>query len=277
MNLNKNICKILDEIPDKLPYEIFLPITTDVVKGIKPGYYISNYSRVYSKISNKYKKIKISENGYPSFCVATIGNTTHKNESVVSVHRVLMMTFMPVDNMGNLYVNHIDGIKTHSYLPNLEWTTSSENMIHAATHNLLHPSYGENHVCAKITESECIHICDLLESMKYSIKEISKITNVPESIIQSIKSGKAWKHITKNYNFQTDHDRKSKLFSYDQLCKICEYFENYPYSNEVSLQKYLKSSLEYIGFKNINQSAINSIRKLYKKERWKYIYMKYKF
>lgn len=43
------------------------------------------------------------------------------------VHRLVLMTFNPVDNMDKLEVNHIDENKENNCLENLEWVTSKEN------------------------------------------------------------------------------------------------------------------------------------------------------
>lgn len=51
------------------------------------------------------------------------------------LHRLLALTFIPIPEglkgLDNLHVNHIDGVRIHSVLGNLEWTTPSGNSIHA--------------------------------------------------------------------------------------------------------------------------------------------------
>lgn len=49
----------------------------------------------------------------------------------LSVHRLILKTFNPVNNMDVLDVNHIDGDKTNNNIENLEWVTKSENVIHS--------------------------------------------------------------------------------------------------------------------------------------------------
>lgn len=265
------------DIPDKLPYEIFLPITTKVVDGILDGYFISNYARVYSRISKKYKKCTIvdPETAYYKFSVAC---TTEPRERTVLLHRVLLMTFCPVENMENLVVNHKDGIKTHTFLPNLEWTTTKGNAIHARDHGLLQPRHGEEHPDAIISEATCKRICDLLETRQYRHSKIAKMLDVPVTVVQEIYLGHSWKHVSSGYTFVgTRSERPSEVFTYTELCKVCEYFQDNPKPENISIRSYINNCLVCVGVESINESKLNSIRKLYKKERWKYIYSQYNY
>lgn len=50
------------------------------------------------------------------------------------VHRLVAFIFIPNPMHGYMnIVNHKDGIKTHNWVTNLEWTTSSFNMVHSAS------------------------------------------------------------------------------------------------------------------------------------------------
>lgn len=92
-----------------------------------PGYrtyVISNYGRVknlkYNHILNtneinKYLYVRLMENGI---------------DKKLSVHRLMMKSFEPREDEDKLQVNHIDGNKHNNKLENLEWCTSSENVLH---------------------------------------------------------------------------------------------------------------------------------------------------
>lgn len=98
--------------------EIFKPIPNF------DGYEISNYGRVISYKSKKPREMTINKysNGY---CFVSLS----KNGIVKSylVHRLVMMTFKPIENMEQLEVNHLDCNRENNHLDNLEWVTSKEN------------------------------------------------------------------------------------------------------------------------------------------------------
>ena len=98
--------------------EIFKPIPNF------DGYEISNYGRVISYKNKKPREMTISKysNGY---CFVSLS----KNGIVktYSIHRLVMTTFNPVENMEHLEVNHLDCDKTNNRIDNLEWVTPKEN------------------------------------------------------------------------------------------------------------------------------------------------------
>ena len=84
------------------------------------GYEISNLGRVRT---SKTQQILKPDNINHYLYVRLNG---HK----VSIHRLMMKTFQPIDNADEMQVNHIDGNKHNNQLDNLEWCTGSENMLH---------------------------------------------------------------------------------------------------------------------------------------------------
>lgn len=270
-NFNNDI--IIDE-KERLPFEIFLPITNKVIADIKENmYFISNYSRVYSTYSKKILKMKINKRtGYYTFTVAC----NHKKQTTVNLHRVLMLVFYPDIDASNLIINHKDGNKLNSFLYNLEFTTSSGNAIHARDNNLLHPSYGKNHCMATISEATCRSICSMIESRNYTLKQIANHHNIPIHIVDSIKQGKAWKHISKDYNISFKYQRGSKYFTNEELHKICEYFQCNPKKDDERLMEYVRNCLTTFN-KPSTLEYTDCIRKLYRKQKWKYIWVNYNY
>ena len=95
-----------------------------------PQYQINNMGQVRSfKNSKEGKLLTLSEtsNSDPRLKVKlSKDNKCHS----LSVHRLMMKIFCPVENMDALQVNHIDGNPQNNILSNLEWVTSEENHKH---------------------------------------------------------------------------------------------------------------------------------------------------
>ena len=95
----------------------------------KPKYFVSNLGR-YKNNKGEIKTNYIPSTGYIRI---RIGNTKYL------LHRLIALTFL--ENLENKeIVNHIDGNKLNNNLDNLEWTSYSENSIHAVKNGLLNNS-----------------------------------------------------------------------------------------------------------------------------------------
>lgn len=177
------------------PDEIWLPVTK--ISNLQDWYYVSNYGRVYSKFTNLLIAPRFVGHGY---LIVTLRTKDNKPVDIL-VHRLVMMTFEPILNPENFQVNHKNSIKVKNTYTNLEWTTQTENMIHAYKHGLR--KLGENNNFCIITENKAIEICKLLELKKYTVKQIAKLVGLQghESLIVQIKLKHNWKHISKDYNF----------------------------------------------------------------------------
>lgn len=165
----------------------------------KKAYSIDEEGNIYSHLTNKYLIPKEDKDGY-----MTIGLSCEENRrKFFKVHRLVLSTFSPVENMENLQVNHINGNKKDNSISNLEWCTGKENIKHAVENNLR----GKGR--AEITEKEVIEICKLLEqgyapkmvAQKLYPEEVEKYT----SIIYGIKRKKNWIKISCNYNIDAPY------------------------------------------------------------------------
>ena len=95
-------------------------------------YQISNYGRVKGVRGTILKPW--NSNGY---LYVSIGKEHHQ-----SIHRLVMLTFEPIENSKEMQVNHKDGNKENNNLSNLEWVTPSENLQHSYDVLKRTPAYG---------------------------------------------------------------------------------------------------------------------------------------
>ena len=93
---------------------------------------------------------------------------------------------------------------------------------------------GDKSERTKYSDKEIKKVCELIDSGKYRLPEISTITNIPYQTIRNVYYGTCRKHISKNYNFgkvSTNplYEQKKK-----QVIKICELLDTGLNTREVS-------------------------------------------
>lgn len=137
-------------------------------------------------------KTRISPEGYVTTVLTKdgVGKTR-------TIHRLLMLTWRPVENSRQLEVNHIDGDKTNNDLSNLEWVTHHENMMHmfrvlrSWEKNQVR---GVTHGRAKLTEDDVREIRQLFAG-GLSRKILAERFGVSTTNITFIVKRKLWPHI----------------------------------------------------------------------------------
>lgn len=97
------------------------------IKGYKGLYQVSNKGNVKSlnyrrSGEEKIKKPKVNRNGYLRVKLHRDGNC-----KTLLIHRLVLMTFAPIDNMDKFDVNHRDENKKNNNLDNLEWCDRKYN------------------------------------------------------------------------------------------------------------------------------------------------------
>ena len=119
------------------------------IKGYEGLYQVSNLGNIKSidrsiKRSTSLMKLKskpisqyVGNRGYPMVSLCINGKCKR-----YLVHRIVAIAFLP-NPLNKAYVNHIDGNKQNSNLENLEWSTPTENSIHAHKHGLANVARGE--------------------------------------------------------------------------------------------------------------------------------------
>ena len=102
------------------------------IKGFEGKYQVSNMGRVKSLGNDKSRKEKILSPSKDKDNYLIVSFCKCGKSKKYKVHRLVLMTFSPVENMSELQVNHKDENKTNNRLENLEWVTCKENCNHGS-------------------------------------------------------------------------------------------------------------------------------------------------
>lgn len=193
-------------LPDKIECkydEFWVPLNNNIVNNIEDIYLISNYGRIYNQETGHYLPQDINYNKDKYITIRL--RLKDKSHVCKQIHRLVLETFAPIYNSDLFEVNHIDGVKYHNWLWNLEWVRHQENMRHASNNKLFH--YCEDHQNSKLSNDEVNRICQLIIEGKSNV-EISEIINRPDcnirKIVTNIKIGHSWRSISKKYGIIDD-------------------------------------------------------------------------
>lgn len=222
--INKNIIEPISFINDE---EIWLPINK-IKPEIREFYYISSHGRVFSNgninfrfSKSKYLSFEMSNTGY--YRVHLLRNDGSAGH--YSVHRLVLCTFNPVENMDKLIVNHIDGNKLNNHLNNLEWTTYYGNTKHAICNNMVPWKIGDECSWSSINSEIADKIAYMI-SLGIPQYKISEIFGCNKSVITNIANGISWRDSYVKYKLWRFRKSKNKIFTKDQIEKIKVYISN---------------------------------------------------
>ena len=147
-------------------------------------YYISEQGKIYNRKTKRFLKGSLDKNGYLRFKL---------NGKNVSIHRMVLETFKPIENMNLLEVNHKDGNKLNNHLDNLEWVTHRQNMEHTIHIKLSEKcsNKGIKNGNSKLTEEQVRNI----RKDKRIYSEIAKDYGIVKSTVSAIKNYKLWSEV----------------------------------------------------------------------------------
>lgn len=176
-------------------------------------YQVSNLGRVKSLdrefldkkgklFRRKGAMITLVENEYGYLAVRLNKNNTRKE---FKVHRLVLMTFSPCDNMENLEVNHKDFNRKNNSLNNLEWLTHKENLNYSKA-NYANVFIGSKNPKATFTEEQIKTIREMyqmgwsISQIVYELYQIDRKTDLRlyknlHGKISDIVNYRTWKHI----------------------------------------------------------------------------------
>lgn len=173
---------------------VYIMIKKLELPGLKGEYTIDENGNIFDVANNRYKHCTIDHKGYIRCSLYINGRSKNK-----LVHRLVLMTFNPVEGMENLQVNHIDGNKKNNNINNLEWCTQSENQRHAFRIGLISRKGTKNSQC-RLSEARVIEIANLILE-GHTIADIRKRFNISKSLVSAIRNKRLWGHLLKDYDF----------------------------------------------------------------------------
>ena len=250
---------------DVYPPEEFRDITPEMVPGVNPYYMISSYGRVWHMYLRKFLKPATDTKGY-----LFIPLSTNHGPQICRIHRLVLSAFNPVPNWQMLNVNHKNGIRNYDFIWNLEWTTQSENMVHAYKTGL-----NGAHKRGNVSDEQVHEICKLLEDRNNTINAIADKVGVPYTTVLSIQGKRAHTDISDSYNIQSR--KVNSNLTYDEVKQLCEYFEQNRKKNGETLEQCAIRGLAQIGYHNPTTREIRTVKKLLSKETYTYISCEYNF
>lgn len=157
------------------------------IPGYKDYYKASSDGRIFSVRYNRFLKSSFKgSTGYVLVDLSVGGvNKTYR------VHRLIALTFIPLID-AKPYVNHKNGIKHDNRVDNLEWSSHSENLLHAT--RILKTMGGKNNNTAKLTEQ---NVLDIREKYSKGIKvrSLSQEYGTTSSNIKAIVDKKSWRYL----------------------------------------------------------------------------------
>lgn len=145
----------------------------------------------YPRSPNRIRREKILKQYIDKYGYLVVRLSKNKEKYNLFTHRLVSQAFIP--NLENKpQVNHKDGIKTNNFPYNLEWSTGSENMIHAYKTGLQVSLKGEKHPASRLKKSDIIEIRAIKNKTQ---REISIIYGVSFQHVSDIINRKSWTHI----------------------------------------------------------------------------------
>ena len=158
------------------------------LEGCNKEYLIDEDGNIFDVKENKYRKPSITKDGYLKISFYINGKYKRK-----LVHRLVLATFNPIEDMDKFQVNHKDGNKQNNNINNLEWCTQLENQKHAWENGLCENScpHGDNAHHKKLTKAIVDEILKDLEC-GLSYRKIAKKYDISPSAVYQIKNKITW-------------------------------------------------------------------------------------
>lgn len=244
-------------IPLCAPDEIFLPISIDNV--VPNRYYISNYGRIFSLYNNEFMSPYITQDGYLRLSLSNINGGSKK---MYFVHRLVMMTFFPIDNPDQYQVNHKNGCTWCNWLCNLEWTTPIENIHHM--YNELCPEIN----AITVTREKAEEVAKLIQDISLSLKTIAEMTGVSYANVRNIACGTCHTDVYYQYGLDKITRRLPEESLHDIFNLYSQGYQAYEIAKMLNIPKSTVTGIVYNDNKHVEIRSQYDLSNTYKPTRF---------
>ena len=233
------------------------------------NYYADDNGHIWSESKQDYLTEYDDKNGYKKVLLMTRDKPIGKGHRF-SVHRLILSTFEPVDNMHLLTVDHIDGDHQNNCLTNLRWTTIQENLNNPNTkpNRRCYDQDGTCNASAAFDLDTLLLLIKDVNSGCYKRKEILNKYQICAETLRNILNKQAYKTELKDIiispNFISDysHDMKGEKngrakLTEKEVMQIIELLMSKQYTNKEIASRF-----------NVSAQIIGRIKR---KETWTYL------
>jgi DNA polymerase elongation subunit (family B) len=148
-----------------------------------------NVLEVYVKRWGQYIKREGAFDKKQGYIGFTFYDKATKKPFTVKLHRLVALAFIPNDIPEHNYVNHRDLNKQNNSLTNLEWTTQSNNIIHAIINGAHEKLF---------TQVEVESIYRRIHEGKERVADLAAEYDVSVNTIRDIRNNKTYKFFTES-------------------------------------------------------------------------------
>lgn len=230
--------------------------------NFRSRYFADDNGHIWSEHNQRYLSEDLDKNGYHKVTLMTTDKPMGKGHRF-SVHRLILSTFNPVENMQELTVDHIDGDIHNNCLHNLRWVTIQDNLKNPNTkpNRRCYDQDGELNSSAKFDKQSLILLINDVNSGNYKRKEILSKYNVCDETLRKILLKKSYQKELEDIEikpcFVDDHARntagskngRAKL-SEEQVKEIINLLLSKQYTNADIAQKFNVSATTISHIKN---------------------------
>lgn len=235
----------------------------------RTNYYADSNGHIWSEYKQDYLTEYNDKNGYKKVVLMTTDKPLGKGHRF-SVHRLILSTFYPIQNLEQFTVDHIDGDIKNNNLENLRWTTMKENLDNPNTklNRRCYDQDGTHNASSKFDINTLLLLIEDVNSGLYKRKEILDKYKICDETLRKILIKQTYKNELKNIEinpiFIFDYSRntsgekngRSKLNN-EQVLEIIKLLQSKQYS-----------LVEIAKMFNVSTQIISRIKR---KETWKHL------